>query len=359
MWAAVGRALASAGRTAVKRGGRFLGVRARGRAVRPGIGQPGGPSDALEAMHWPKGTSADTHRGGLLHAAGDIGQAMWGLDTALTRFEGQFSAFTEVVTVRVWGQRWASITNLYVLALSLFASCGPWRRFVGGEGINVNIDRTGKFIELEFQRLQGGLDGTLYASVFENFHNPNWLSQELRTPNGGAVQVANTLPTVLYHPQSYALARALGIDSADARFGDLFLAARDSMLAAYWLAHLPPDMTLVTHDKHTNPFPIFDGTSRGTDLAVAFSQHLHDPCDYPPLSEAASVYQVVLAPQGLFPEAPRPGPGESSWISAPSGNWWKFYALNLYRWFRGWVGGVVNIVTGRRWEAVEPPVKPN
>jgi hypothetical protein len=96
----------------------------------------------------------------LYHDIGEIGGQTWGIDNLTSRFSSSMPTYSEMINVKVYGQRWAKIDDLYILAMSLLVCAGAStvrRLWVGDQAIRCTIDRTGKFVEVEFQQVLGGL----------------------------------------------------------------------------------------------------------------------------------------------------------------------------------------------------------
>lgn len=293
---------------------------------------------------------------GFLHHAGNVGQALWALDQASARFAANFSQYTETITIRVYGQRWARIVDLYTLSLCLLTSSSITlrQRFSGGEGLNVVIDRTGKYVELEFQRNLRGMDTIHSGGGRRLFDDPYWLTNELRVPISVS-SLQDYLPTVLYQSQygTQAAADAIGNrEPARLTNPDPTSAVSGRQFNAWLVAQATlaaPGMVLVTHEKATNPAPIFDGRSMGTDLTAMFTQHLHSPLDYPPHPDGVlgQTYEVQAAPRGPWAANGRSTATMGVGFGAHAFNWarwWEGDGDNKYRWFAGWVGGTRQVV---------------
>lgn len=101
------------------------------------------------------------------HAAGAL-QAAWGLDLIAGRLDTMFPQFVESVSIRVWGQRWATVEDLYVLGMSLLVSAVDGAHWWGDQHIRCSINRTAKYVEIDFIQSKRGMVDNL-SSLAEPF----------------------------------------------------------------------------------------------------------------------------------------------------------------------------------------------
>ncbi len=288
-----------------------------------------------------------TPLGSAVHGMAEFGNASWGIDSIASRFNSSAPTFMESVTVKVYGQRWALIEDLYVLAMCIVVARVDGRSWQGGQGVRCVIDVTGKYVEVEFQQTKRGIAerfGTGVANLvgpnrspFTLFHDPDWLTNEVRVV--GKARAIERLPDVLA-PAGNAEGGGLGgtprqtFEGGWAEQGH----ARDELaefggFTGHMVVNQGPansldGLKLVTHDRDVNPHPISDGASRGTDLCALVAQLLHDPGTPPPVPETDRTYLPT-------DETPDVGcrtyrvPGPRPW------QWLKQAAANAARWAKG------------------------
>jgi hypothetical protein len=361
LWAAVVRVAKGAASAVRGAATRFRTTRAGAGSV---IGRPGAVAEARPSPGADEFLKAIQGLGerkpGRLER---LGLAMWGLDALKGRYDRAAPTFIETLQVNVQGQRWATVEDLYILAMCVVVDLVDGRNWQGGQGVRCLIDRTAKYVEVEFQQTKQGLaeatvtgltglfsrmGGT--ASEANLFHNPDWLSNEIKIPS--KVRTRERIPDVLLGAKSITGAWAdRGRDRNDLIDNGNYTANR---IANQTAAESADGIRLVTHEREVNPAPIADGLSRGTDLTALLAQALHESCDPPPVPETDRQYHLDDPPEW----------GGCNWPVRVDGpaihrrflDWWLGF-FRIGRWVIGWRWAVGR--PGQAGGLVVDPARPN
>lgn len=295
--------------------------------------------------------------GAATHRMAEVGQASWGIDSIASRFNSTAPTYMETITVKVYGQRWARVSDLYVLAMTIVVARTNGSLWLGGQAVRCTIDVTGKYVEVEFQQTTRGIAERLVGNVaghgspFVLFHNPNWLTNDVVIK--GKERAIATIPDVLAPAGQEWINNWAGRDQAEAGIQGLIdihgsasgqtEVAASGLFTGNTVVNQGPDgsqpgLKLVSHDKDVNPAPLSDGASLGTDLCALVAAALHPPGVKPPEPDTDRIYDPQVAPEpgGCLPLSHRPANGLAGWLER--------FANNPLRWIRGWksakVGGV-------------------